>query len=699
MANTINVNLTDTFEIWRTKTNEIGTAVGDLDNLNLAGESGEDTVIDTLNNLRSEADDHESWIGNINNLHTSHTDLTSASNANKADIDTIALAGGIDLVNGGLSGYNGSESAAVDIFNAHLSAIQSNDSDILTLQTDLNTAETDIVAIETDIGDFSTYTGSQSDITSVLNDFKTALDGTSGTYVDATGDTMTGDLYFTSGGVQASGQYLNLGVGGTQTIRINTSNRIGIGKAAHTSYKMDVSGTLNATELRVGGQDTDDRYIMNSTGGGTSTIGSDIELSGDVTISQKLLIGSETVFDDSAFSFSEYIEDVAGNMFELNAESGGIAAAYNDTTGKITLSIADDGHNHVIGNIDNFTEEVQDIVGNMISNNSESGISVDYDDITGTLDFNVNDPTITLTGDVTGSATMSNLGSITIATTVGSNNVALGTDTTGNYVKQGATSGNGISGSVNSEGGTFTVTSNATSNNTASTIIFRDASGDFAAGSASLTGLSVTNDATFNGNITVNADDAASTIVMGDSDEGNRTIKNDSNQIGFLKQDGAWAAYADDNGNWTAAGDITASGGDMYATYFHGQATSATYADLAENYVADDNYQPGTVLVLGGEEEVTQAVNQNDRAVIGVVSTQPAHLMNSGLQGPMVVAVALVGRVPCKVTGPIKKGDLLVSAGHGAAMANNNPQVGTVIGKALEDSDGENVIEVVVGKL
>ena len=91
--------------------------------------------------------------------------------------------------------------------------------------------------------------------------------------------------------------------------------------------------------------------------------------------------------------------------------------------------------------------------------------------------------TFSLTGDVTGSATgVDGSGNVSIATTIDANSVALGTDTTGNYVQQGATSGNGISGSVNSEGGTFTVTSNATASNTASTIVYRDASGNFSAG-------------------------------------------------------------------------------------------------------------------------------------------------------------------------------------------------------------------------
>ena len=99
--------------------------------------------------------------------------------------------------------------------------------------------------------------------------------------------------------------------------------------------------------------------------------------------------------------------------------------------------------------------------------------------------------TISLTGDVTGtSGAFDGSGNLSFATTIAANSVALGTDTTGNYVATGATSGSGLSGSVSSEGGTFTVTSNATDANTGSTIVFRDASGNFSAGTitANLTG-------------------------------------------------------------------------------------------------------------------------------------------------------------------------------------------------------------------
>jgi hypothetical protein len=134
-----------------------------------------------------------------------------------------------------------------------------------------------------------------------------------------------------------------------------------------------------------------------------------------------------------------------------------------------------------------------------------------------------------------------------------------------------------------------------------------------------------------------------------------------------------------------------------FATIY-GISNQALYADLAENYQADAPYPPGTVLAFGGAHEVTLA-EDGTRAVAGIVSTNPAYLMNDSLAGPNVVSLALLGRVPCRVRGNIKKGDLLVSAGGGFARPENQPIVGSVVGKALQDFDGvEGIIEVVVGK-
>lgn len=140
-----------------------------------------------------------------------------------------------------------------------------------------------------------------------------------------------------------------------------------------------------------------------------------------------------------------------------------------------------------------------------------------------------------------------------------------------------------------------------------------------------------------------------------------------------------------------------------YWNNIYGVASQARYADLAENYVADHNYDVGTVLIFGGSNEVTISTISHDNRVAGVVSTQPAYLMNSALNGNNVVALALQGRVPCRVKGPVSKGTLVVSSNDpGVAVACDNLlySPGCIIGKSLEEilDDSVQVIEVVVGK-
>lgn len=145
--------------------------------------------------------------------------------------------------------------------------------------------------------------------------------------------------------------------------------------------------------------------------------------------------------------------------------------------------------------------------------------------------------------------------------------------------------------------------------------------------------------------------------------------------------------FRDGSGNFSA-GLITAT------------ATTARYSDLAENYLADAIYEPGTVLMIGGEKEVTIAQEETTK-VAGVVSTAPGYIMNSECTGNFVVAIALTGRVPCKVVGTVKKGDLMISAGDGMAKSTGvySPKIGQVIGKALENFNGNmGTIEVMVGR-
>jgi hypothetical protein len=144
----------------------------------------------------------------------------------------------------------------------------------------------------------------------------------------------------------------------------------------------------------------------------------------------------------------------------------------------------------------------------------------------------------------------------------------------------------------------------------------------------------------------------------------------------------------------TTAGTVTGNW-----TLTAGSRWQATYADLAEKYAADDTYEPGTVLLFGGEQEVTLSNAFDSTKVAGVVTTNPAYSMNAMLEAEYVAEIALQGRVPCKVIGPIEKGDLMVSASNGHATANNEARAGTIIGKALENFNGDfGVIEVAVGR-
>ena len=141
---------------------------------------------------------------------------------------------------------------------------------------------------------------------------------------------------------------------------------------------------------------------------------------------------------------------------------------------------------------------------------------------------------------------------------------------------------------------------------------------------------------------------------------------------------------------------------DIHASTVYAATFDVIAADLAENYLADAEYEPGTVLIFGGEYEVTTTTKKGDTRVAGVVTTNPATIMNSALEGDYVAGMALQGRVPCKVLGRVRKGDILVTASvPGYAIATDNPQVGTIVGKSLENKDTpeKGIIEVAVGRL
>lgn len=182
----------------------------------------------------------------------------------------------------------------------------------------------------------------------------------------------------------------------------------------------------------------------------------------------------------------------------------------------------------------------------------------------------------------------------------------------------------------------------------------------------------------------------------------NIVVVNDGTTIGGFPQVGLTASQTITNKVYqgtsaSVTGDITAAGN------INGLNLNSTNADLAEKYVADSNYTSGTVVEFGGNNEVTITTVGHSTAVAGIISTAPGHLMNSELSAETTVAVALTGRVPCRVVGTIQKGDRLVSSsipGVATTLDMNQYQPGCIIGKSLENYNSTEVgtIEVAVGR-
>lgn len=380
-----------------------------------------------------------------------------------------------------------------------------------------------------------------------------------------------------------------------------------------------------------------------------------------------------------------------------------------------------------------------------------------------------------ITVDAKGRATTVSNVAISLASSAISDFTEAVQDTTAGFIL----GSNGVGTTYNDVANTLTISTNATSANTVSTIVSRDASGNFSAGTitASLTGnvtgtatnvtgvVAVANGGTgastaatarTNLGLAIGTDvqgysGALATIANIASTDGNFIVGNgttwvaesgaaartslglgsiatqNANTIALtggtingtsvgattrstgafttLTSNGATTFTANTASVSTGTGTLVVTGGvgvsgDLYVGgVMNGVASSAQYADLAENYEGDAAIEPGTVVEFGGDKEVTACGHDMCTAVAGVVSTNPAYLMNHNLEADHVIAVAFTGRVPCKVQGAVRKGDLMVSAGNGRARAEANPRVGSVIGKALENFDGtEGVIEVVVGR-
>jgi hypothetical protein len=175
------------------------------------------------------------------------------------------------------------------------------------------------------------------------------------------------------------------------------------------------------------------------------------------------------------------------------------------------------------------------------------------------------------------------------------------------------------------------------------------------------------------------------TILTGNTIVGNLSVTGNVGLIATILSTGNVSTTGNITGNW-----LLTSGSKL----------QSTFSDLAEYYAADQRIEPATVVEFGGTHEVRICNSVSSTKVAGVISTDPAYAMNANLTAIWSVAIALQGRVPTKVIGPIQKGDMMVSAGNGHAKASSAPQIGTIIGKSLENFDGaEGIIEIAVGRL
>jgi len=485
------------------------------------------------------------------------------------------------------------------------------------------------------------------------------------------GNLLTGGLISAAGAITTGGDHSLTGnIVDTGTLWINTLangninlNVNGTGQTNIPTGILSVTGNIQGGNIRTGG-------LISATGNitGSYILGNGSQLTG-VDATQIINGTSNAKVVSSGGNIAVGIGGTANVV--VWATTGEYVTGIVSATGNITGS-------YILGNGSQLTGVDATQIINGTSNakvvSSGGNIAVGIGGTSNVAVFATSGAYITglisATGNVTGgniltAGLLSLGGSSQAASYSASGNITGGNVLTGGVISATAnvTGGNVLTGGLVSATGTITGSSHlgavvsVTANVTGGNIL----TGGLISATGAITGAAITG--------------SSLTVSTGNVSAGN-IVNNNANGVGNI-------------GNST-----------VYFNTVFGKATTAQYADLAELYSTDAEYAPGTVLIFGGKNEVTISTTNADPRVAGVVSTNPAHLMNSVLESEHKVAVALQGRVPTSVTGTIRKGDMMVTAGNGSAQASAAPAMGTVIGKALENFDGvSGTIEIVVGRL
>ena len=491
--------------------------------------------------------------------------------------------------------------------------------------------------------------------------------GTAGLIV-ATGNVTGGNLV-TAGALAVTGNANvgNLGTAGNITAANVTANLYGNGAAISAITGANVTGEVDFAAV------ANSVALANVVGiGNIASVDLDGNVSnvlrGDGTFAVPAILYSNSNVATFLAAFGSNTISTTGNANVGNLGTSGLIVA----TGNIT------GGNLVTGGQVVAT-------GNIAGGNISTGGALA---VTGTANVTGN---INAAANVNATGNVVVVGNVNVTSNVTANNISTGSNVTvgldlsvsGNSAVAGnaTVTGNIIAtGNVSANYLTLTNTANISAN-------INVTGNSRVTGNSNVTGnLTVTGTSSTTGNLSAGNISTAGNITASNANLGNA-------QCGDLGVSGALTITQLTAGANSTAGTITGNW-----TLTAGSRLQATYADLAEYYEADVKYLPGTVVMFGGEKEVTLAEDGTSK-VAGVVSTNPAYVMNSTCPG-LLTAVALQGRVPCKVRGKISKGDMLISGGNGFARPNQFPAMGTVIGKALQDFDGyEGVIEVAVGRL
>jgi hypothetical protein len=510
------------------------------------------------------------------------------------------------------------------------------------------------------------------------------VSGATGTFTTVIGNANATSL--TTGTVPSdrlTGQY-TIDINGSSltanTVTINAQPNI---TSVGTLTVLSVSGNITGGNLNTGAQVV---ATGNITGGNITTgaqvvatgniTGGNITTAGQVSVTGNIIGGNLELTGSIRDSSQLDLATTAGNIVLTPAAGSNVQVVANanitattisttSTTGALVVA----GGAGVAGNayIGGLISATGNITGNFFQGNGSQLTGIDATSIqNGTSNVRV----VSSGGNV--SVGIGGTSNVTVFATTGQ-------VTTGLI----SASGNITGSNINGNGSGLSAITGANVIGTVANATFATSAGTATSATSATTAGTVTTAA--QGNIT-SVGTLTSLAVTGNITGGNLSVSTGTVVAGNIV-----------NSNANGVGNIGSA--SVYYNTIFAQATSAQYADLAEKFRADAAYEPGTVLIFGGTQEVTISTQDTDRRVAGVVSTDPSYLMNSGLNEEFSVAIALQGRVPCRVVGPVRKGDMLVSASNGHAKTHQDPPTGSIIGKSLENFDGETgTIEIVVGR-